>query len=276
MGCCPTTKPYDRSGLASTVPRPPIPSPCWCTSVGTPQGQSRSCRRAMRRRTLTSVPDMRTQIRSTSPVPGLWCPHDLIAGSSKDVLFASTRKVSVRHSRSRPRGSISPTAVQGWVRSLTSSRHCLSSRGSGATKPSTRALALNVLIGGTDAHAKNCALGLRRDRAQLTPLYDVASAAPYPTHQRLVSAMKVGSTWTMLDVTAIDWVSVSRRLRLPGDVGVAWVDELGRDLPAAFARALSSLPSDVRQRGERLVEPITDHVEGRWKPTLDRNPGLVL
>lgn len=36
-----------------------------------------------------------------------------------------------------------------------------------------RALALNVLIGGTDAHAKNYSLGLRFSQVQMTPLYDV-------------------------------------------------------------------------------------------------------
>lgn len=139
-----------------------------------------------------------------------------------------------------------------------------------------RALALNVLIGGTDAHAKNYSLGLRFSQVQMTPLYDVASAAPYPTHQRLDSAMKIGRSWTMLEVTSRDWASVARRLQLPEEQALAWVQDLRGRLPEAFAAAVASLPSDIHERGGRIAEPIIDHVEGRWKPSRDRDPARNL
>jgi serine/threonine-protein kinase HipA len=47
-----------------------------------------------------------------------------------------------------------------------------------------KGLAFSVLIGGTDAHAKNYSLILIGSRAQVAPLYDVASAAPYDQHER--------------------------------------------------------------------------------------------
>jgi serine/threonine-protein kinase HipA len=56
------------------------------------------------------------------------------------------------------------------------------------------ALAWNWLIAGTDAHAKNYSLLLAGGQIRLAPLYDVASALPYPgVHERrLRPAMRVG------------------------------------------------------------------------------------
>ncbi len=73
-----------------------------------------------------------------------------------------------------------------------------------------KALAFNVLIGGTDAYAKNYSLLLIGPRAQTAPLYDVASAACYPQRQRLSSPIKIGDHWKMLDVNARDWSTVAQ------------------------------------------------------------------
>ncbi|OMC01051.1 hypothetical protein A5733_03175 [Mycobacterium sp. NS-7484] len=53
-----------------------------------------------------------------------------------------------------------------------------------------KALSYNILIGGTDAHAKNYSLVLIGSRAQVSPLYDTASAAPYDQRERLRSSMQ--------------------------------------------------------------------------------------
>ena len=133
-----------------------------------------------------------------------------------------------------------------------------------------KALAYNVLIGGTDAHAKNYSLVLVGSRAQVSPLYDAASAAPYNQRERLHSSMKIGDHWKMLDVTTSDWRKVGRRLGIPADQAVAWVDELRMDLPAAFSRAAAALPESVRPEAARMTERIIEHVSGTWKPNLDR------
>lgn len=133
-----------------------------------------------------------------------------------------------------------------------------------------KALAYNVLIGGTDAHAKNYSLILIGSRAQVSPLYDTASAAPYDQRERLLSSMKIGDHWRMLDVTNSDWRKVGRRLGIPGDQAVAWVDELRDQLSGAFERAAASLPIAVQSEAERMSERIIDHVASTWKPNLER------
>jgi len=141
-----------------------------------------------------------------------------------------------------------------------------------------QALVFNVLIGGTDAHAKNYSLVLIGQRVQVAPLYDVASAACYPQHQRLSSPMKIGQHWKSLDVTTADWVAVALRLGIAGERGLAWVAALRASLPDAFARALKSLPADAHDVANRMAERIVEHVEhveGRWRPDLDRNSSLV-
>ncbi len=51
----------------------------------------------------------------------------------------------------------------------------------GAVRRFADALIWNWLIAGTDAHAKNYSLLLAGDQVRLAPLYDIASALPYPT-----------------------------------------------------------------------------------------------
>lgn len=135
-----------------------------------------------------------------------------------------------------------------------------------------KGLAFNVLIGGTDAHAKNYSLVLIGPRAQVAPLYDVASAAPYDQYERLASAMKIGNDWKMLDIGDSNWRDVGRRLGVPGDQAVTWVAELRATLPGAFERAAASLPSEVRAGANRMADRIVEHINGTWKPTLDRRP----
>lgn len=131
-----------------------------------------------------------------------------------------------------------------------------------------KALVFNVLIGGTDAHAKNYSLVLIGSRAQVSPLYDVASAAPYDQRERLRSSMKIGEHWKMLDVNSSDWQKVGRRLGVPGDQAVAWVDELRRELPGAFDSAVATIPPAMQKEADRMAERIVEHVAGTWRPNL--------
>jgi serine/threonine-protein kinase HipA len=121
------------------------------------------------------------------------------------------------------------------------------------------AVVFNVLIGGTDAHAKNYSLLLLGRRAQLAPLYDLASAVAYPTDRPLESSMKVGDHRVMRELSPSDWGKAGRRLGLRADAALTRVSELRDGLPQALEAAVASLPASTRDRSQRLADQILDH-----------------
>jgi serine/threonine-protein kinase HipA len=134
-------------------------------------------------------------------------------------------------------------------------------------------LALNWLIAGTDAHAKNYSLLLRPGQIRLAPLYDVASSLPYEEMYlpRLRLAMKIGSEYQVEAITARHWRALAAQNGLGPDQVVARVDELARRLPealreAAGAEAVAALGSALPRR---LVERVSEHAE-RCRKALAR------
>ena len=76
------------------------------------------------------------------------------------------------------------------------------------TKTFVGAIAFNWLVAGTDAHAKNYALLLGSEsRIRLAPLYDLASALPYPGMRPigLKLAMKIGGEYALRNIAARHW-----------------------------------------------------------------------
>ena len=76
------------------------------------------------------------------------------------------------------------------------------------TKTFVGAIAFNWLVAGTDAHAKNYALLVGSDaRVRLAPLYDLASALPYPGMRPigLKLAMKIGGEYGLRNIAARHW-----------------------------------------------------------------------
>ena len=121
-----------------------------------------------------------------------------------------------------------------------------------------RALLLNWIIGGTDAHAKNFSLLIGAGgRASLAPLYDVASLLPYPGHYepRLKMAMKIGGEARLGYTQPRHW------MRLARDVGLAGSEVL--ESCASLAAAVSEqLPGIVQAaRGDGLDHPILNRLE---------------
>jgi serine/threonine-protein kinase HipA len=126
------------------------------------------------------------------------------------------------------------------------------------------ALAFNVLVGGTDAHAKNYSVLLRGPRVALAPLYDVASYAPYARDgDPLRSSMRVGRHWRLRDVTAADWTEVGAALGLARDESLERVERLRRDLPEAVLAAAATAPRAFRKDAERVARVIAhkDHLQ---------------
>lgn len=102
------------------------------------------------------------------------------------------------------------------------------------------ALIWNWIIAGTDAHAKNYSLLLSGPEVRLAPLYDIASALPYGTHERkLRLAMKVGDEYAV-HLQRNTWPRAAQELGIDADRLVSRVRDLAAAAPAAFADAAAA------------------------------------
>ena len=126
------------------------------------------------------------------------------------------------------------------------------------------ALGFNWIIAGTDAHAKNYSLLLAAGgQVRLAPLYDLASALPYPSLelQRIRLAMKIGSTYRIRDIRGRHWRALCQALRIDEDETIDRIDVM-----AESARARVSDLGD-RMVGEGLdaevVGRLVDRIGGR-------------
>jgi serine/threonine-protein kinase HipA len=125
------------------------------------------------------------------------------------------------------------------------------------------ALAWNWLIAGTDAHAKNYSLLLAGGDVRLAPLYDVASALPYGTHERkLRFAMKIGGDYRVY-ARRNTWEEAAKDLDVDPEHALTRVRELAAQAPDAFADAAAApaVASLKRPLPGRLVDLLADRVD---------------
>jgi serine/threonine-protein kinase HipA len=123
------------------------------------------------------------------------------------------------------------------------------------------ALAWNWLIAGTDAHAKNYSLLLAGPEARLAPLYDIASALPYGTHERkLRLAMKLGGDYRVYPHHN-PWPRTARGLGLDPTTLADRVRELAKLAPDAVAEAAAT--PEVRALNRPLPATLLDLVADR-------------
>ena len=129
------------------------------------------------------------------------------------------------------------------------------------------AVALNWVIGGTDAHARNFSVLIGAGgNARLAPLYDLASALPYPGHYapRLKLAMKIGGESRLGYIQVRHWERFAAEVGLPPD-GVL---EICESLAAQIPDRLSDVVAAARSEGvdhpivDRLVEVVAAHAKG--------------
>ncbi len=99
------------------------------------------------------------------------------------------------------------------------------------------AIAFNWLIAGTDAHAKNYSLFVDPSGVRLTPLYDLASALPYPhvDTERMKLAMKLGGEYRLRLIARRHWLKLAAEVRQDADVVLARVEHMAGALPDAAA-----------------------------------------
>jgi len=115
------------------------------------------------------------------------------------------------------------------------------------------AVALNWLIAGTDAHAKNYAVLIGAGGSvRLAPLYDLASVLPYPDFdlRRVRMAMKIGGEYRLHDIGLRQWQKLAKDVRRDADSVIARV--------GALADMVSARIPEVTQQlaGEGLKHPI--------------------
>jgi serine/threonine-protein kinase HipA len=123
------------------------------------------------------------------------------------------------------------------------------------------ALIWNWIIGGTDAHAKNYSLLLAGDQVRLAPLYDIASALPYGTHERkLRFAMKIGGDYGVF-LQRNTWPGAARELGLDDGALVDRVRDLAGITPDAFADAINA--PDIVALGRGLPPKLLDLIADR-------------
>ena len=120
-----------------------------------------------------------------------------------------------------------------------------------------RAIAFNVLIGGTDAHAKNYAiLHGKGGTVKLAPLYDLGSILPYDeTHpfKKMRLAMKIGNHYELDWIFRRDLEKSAKGCRYDLERAVAHVQDLADALPDYAADSVKVAKS-----------------QGLTHPTLDR------
>ncbi|MGD0955950.1 MAG: type II toxin-antitoxin system HipA family toxin [Candidatus Acidiferrales bacterium] len=128
------------------------------------------------------------------------------------------------------------------------------------TKTFVGAIAFNWLAAGTDAHAKNYALLLGSEsRIRLAPLYDLASALPYPGMRPigLKLAMKIGGEYGLRNIAARHW----QRLAVEAHQNPAEVFANLRAAAEAMADQVVTVQKSAKSDG--LVHPIIDRLSER-------------
>lgn len=126
------------------------------------------------------------------------------------------------------------------------------------------AVALNWLIGGTDAHAKNYSILIgAAGRVRLAPFYDVASILPYKDFDpmRAKLAMKLGGKYRLRDISARDWEKLADELGLKQNAVSERVLAMAEALPAAADGVRRQMRETGMTHGivDRLVDRLSEH-----------------
>lgn len=126
------------------------------------------------------------------------------------------------------------------------------------------AIAFNWLIAGTDAHAKNYSVLIgAAGGVRLAPLYDVASALPYPGLDPLALklAMKLGGHYRLRDISIHDWDKFAKACKIEPERVMQIVRTMARNA-ADQVRDLGVHAADAGLR-HPLLKVLTGELIGR-------------
>lgn len=133
-----------------------------------------------------------------------------------------------------------------------------------------RVACFTYLIAATDAHAKNYSLlhgyGVNRPSMRLAPLYDVASAWPYPRKipaKKMKLAMKVAGHYKVSEILPRHFVEMARRCGYSGARVAGVLSELVDQLPGVAATLTKEFAVDGMNRVviTRITEGIARQCE---------------
>ena len=121
------------------------------------------------------------------------------------------------------------------------------------------ALALNWLIAGTDAHAKNFGVLIAPGRVRLAPLYDMASVLPYPRFDihRVKLAMKIADRYRLSEIRRRDWVKAAEQLKLDSVSLLARIVNMGE----AILELAPEIGTELKHA--ELEDPVIDKLVTR-------------
>jgi serine/threonine-protein kinase HipA len=139
-------------------------------------------------------------------------------------------------------------------------------------------LIFHWLTAATDAHGKNYSMLIApASRVRLAPLYDLASALPYPRQippRKAALAMKIGSHYRIQQIRRRDWEKLAREFRLPPPEILDRIANMAQRIP----EAAMAVATDIGKEGLRhpvirvIAEKLSSHAEERRR-ALTRSDG---
>lgn len=127
-------------------------------------------------------------------------------------------------------------------------------------------LALNWVMGGTDAHAKNYSFLRRPGSVRLAPLYDLISVLPYSRripYREAKLAMRIDGEYHLWKIRRRHWEGLAVRCGLDPEPVLDRVAEVVAAIREATERTASELRDKAIEHGiiRRLEGSITDHAD---------------
>ncbi len=135
-----------------------------------------------------------------------------------------------------------------------------------------KSLVLNWILYGTDAHAKNYSLLIAPgNQVRLAPLYDLASAIPYPRSvppRKAKLAMKIGGQYLISRIGRREWEKFAKEHRLDKDKLMEVIQSMAGILPSIAEK----LDQEMRQQGisNDTTHSLAQSLSGRCKECLSQ------
>ena len=103
-----------------------------------------------------------------------------------------------------------------------------------------RAVALNFILGGTDAHAKNYSVFLLGNRLCFAPLYDIDSRVPEGLDSDMKMSMSVDRHYEFSSILPRHWFAQAAACGMDGDMLLQDIRDLLLRMPDEAAATLSA------------------------------------